>query len=245
VAGIHERNAGRDAALTFVVVAVAVAALVQIKFELGPFGPVGPALVALLMLYAPMRVATWRGEDIEDYGFVLGPLRRELVMVAIAVAVIVPVFAVVYFGFYDVACSSSALAHVVPAGMCSRYLGTGALKPFPLDGEFFQFVVVQLVVVAMTEELFFRGFLLGLLEKRFPPARRVLGGGIGLALVISAAAFAVVHVPRTGDPRQLMTFFPGLLFGWMRSSTKSIVPSTLTHLTCNVLIYVLDHMAQR
>ena len=51
----------------------------------------------------------------------------------------------------------------------------------------------KLVVVALPEELFFRGFLLGLLEKRFPPRRRLLGGGIGLALVLSSLAFAATR----------------------------------------------------
>ena len=81
-------------------------------------------------------------------------------------------------------------------------------------------------MVALPEELFFRGFLLGLLEQRFPPKRRILGGGVGLALVISAATFALIHLPKDGDPRALATFFPGLLFGWMRSATGSILAST-------------------
>ncbi len=115
----------------------------------------------------------------------------------------------------------------------------------PLDGDLLQFAAVQLVVVALPEELFFRGYLLGLLEQRFPPKRRWLGGGIGLALVLSSLAFAAVHLPRTGDPRSLMVFFPGLLFGWMRSATGSLLASTLTHAACNVLIYLLDHAAQR
>jgi membrane protease YdiL (CAAX protease family) len=101
---------------------------------------------------------------------------------------------------------------------------------------------VQLVVVALPEELFFRGFLLGLLERRFPPKRRVLGGGIGLALVLSALAFALIHLPKDGDPRALATFFPGLLFGWMRSATGSILASTLTHAGSNIVVKMLDLM---
>ena len=68
-----------------------------------------------------------------------------------------------------------------------------------------------------------------------------LGGGIGLALVLSAAAFALIHLPKDGDPRALATFFPGLLFGWMRSATGSIVASTVSHAGSNILIRILDH----
>ena len=46
----------------------------------------------------------------------------------------------------------------------------------------------------------------------------------------SLAERPLVHLPRTGgDPRELIKFFPGLLFGWMRSSTGSILAGTLTH----------------
>jgi membrane protease YdiL (CAAX protease family) len=80
-----------------------------------------------------------------------------------------------------------------------------------------------------------------MLERRFPPKRRILGGGVGLALVISAAMFALIHLPKEGyDPRQLATFFPGLLFGWMRSSTRSILASTVTHAGSNILVHLLD-----
>src|SRR5207237_5090546 len=143
------------------------------------------------------------------------------------------------------------LAHLVPRGMCSRYGGLVAVhwpafdwNPLSKDS-FTQFCLVQWLVVALPEELFFRGMLLRLLEQRFPPKRRFLGGGIGVALVLSAAAFALIHLPKDGDPRALATFFPGLLFGWMRRATGSILSSTLTHAGSNILIRFLDLMVLR
>jgi membrane protease YdiL (CAAX protease family) len=103
-----------------------------------------------------------------------------------------------------------------------------------------KFCAVQLLVVALPEELFFRGTLLKLLVQKFPQKLRILGGGVGLALVISAAMFALIHLPKQGDPRALATFFPGLLFGWMRSATGSILASTITHGCSNILIRLLD-----
>ena len=164
---------------------------------------------------------------------------------------IAPVFALGYFAFYEVACNSSLLEHLVPRGMCSHYGGLGAIhlpklewNPLVKDG-FSQFCLLQWLVVALPEELFFRGFLLKLLEQRFPPKRRIMGGGVGLALVISAAAFALIHLPKDGDPRALATFFPGLLFGWMRSATGSIMASTITHGASNILVRLLDLIVQR
>jgi len=187
-----------------------------------------------------MIVLGRRKEDLFDYGFRADPIKRGLVTAASAIAIIFPIFVVGYFVFYEVACHSKLLAHLVPRGMCAHYGGFKALHVPALTWSLGEFCLVQMLVVALPEELFFRGFLLGLLEKRFPPKRRILGGGVGLALVLSSLAFALIHIPKDGDPRVLATFFPGMLFGWMRSATGSILASTITHGASNILIRLLD-----
>jgi uncharacterized protein len=245
---ISERNAGRDALTAVVAVAVLVAGLVQINITLPAIGHLGSALVAVVFLYVPVFYAWRRKEELDDYGFHAEPVRRGLVLAAIAIGVIFPLFVAGYFAFYELACKSELLAHLAPAGSCGRYHGVGGLhepvvtllarKP---DTTFsLEFCLIQLVVVALPEELFFRGFLLGLLEKRFPPRWRFLGGGVGLALVLSTLAFAVVHFPKGANPRDLATFFPGLWFGWMRSATGSIFASTISHGASNILIRLLE-----
>jgi membrane protease YdiL (CAAX protease family) len=107
---------------------------------------------------------------------------------------------------------------------------------------FAEAVLVQVVVVALPEELFFRGYLHALCERALPPKRRFLGGGVGWALVISSALFALGHLAVVPDPRRLAVFFPGLMFGWMRSATGSIVAGTIAHAASNLLIDVLQHM---
>jgi len=234
------RTAYRDALIAWAVVAGLVAALVNINIELPAIGHVGSALVAVVFLYAPVVAAWQRKEDLDDYGFHAEPVRRGLVIAGIAGAIIFPLFVLGYLAFYEIACHSW-MSHLVPRNLCSSYVGLGRLHAPELDLKLVEWCAVQLVVVALPEELFFRGFLLEMLERRFPPRRRWKGGGIGLALVISAAMFAVIHLPKEGyDPRQLATFFPGLLFGWMRSATKSILASTVTHAGSNILVHVLD-----
>jgi membrane protease YdiL (CAAX protease family) len=241
-----QRRAGRDALVAWFLVAVLAAILVRIPFTLPAVGHVGSALISILFLYAPVVAAVRRKEDLDDYGFHMAPVGRGLRFAGLGMAIIFPLFVVGFVGFYELACQSQLLAHVVPPGTCIGYRGLAGIhapdlvwSPLPKTS-FTQFCAVQWIVVALPEELFFRGFLLKLLEQRFPPKRRFLGGGIGLALVLSAAAFAIVHVPRHGDPRQLAVFFPGLLFGWMRSATGSIFAGTLTHGASNILIRVLE-----
>ncbi len=239
------RQAGRDALIAWAVVAVLVTGLVRINITLPAIGHLGSALVAVMFLYVPVFVAWRRTEDLYDYGFHTKPVKQGVVTAAVAIGVIFPIFALGYFAFYELACDSDVLSHLVPHGMCARYGGLAGLHAPAFTQKLAEFCAVQLVVVALPEELFFRGFLLGMLERRFPPKRRILGGGVGLALVISAAMFALIHLPKDGDPRALATFFPGLLFGWMRSSTGSIMASTLTHAGSNILIRFLDLMVLR
>jgi uncharacterized protein len=241
----QDSRAGRDALYTYAFVAIAVAALVRIDVTLPAVGHLGSALVSVLFLYVPMVVLARRKQDLYDYGLRAAPLARGLATAAVAMAIIFPVFAVGYFVFYEVACHEKLLAHLVPRGMCAQYGGLPALHVPALTWSLVEFCLVQMLVVALPEELFFRGFLLGLLEKRFPPKRRLLGGGVGLALVLSSLAFAIIHIPKDGDPRVLATFFPGLLFGWMRSATGSILASTITHGASNILIRLLDLAVMR
>ena len=238
-------KAGRDALVTYAIVAVLVTGLVRIDVTLPWVGHLGSALVSVLFLYAPMLVLARRNEDLIDYGFHADPIRKGLVMAGAAIGVIFPIFALGYFAFYEVACHSSVLSHLVPRNMCAHYAGITGLHAPALSWGLLEFCLVQMLVVALPEELFFRGFLLGLLEKRFPPARRWLGGGIGMALIASSLAFAVIHIPKDGDPRVLATFFPGLLFGWMRSATGSILAPTIAHGASNILIRILDLSVMR
>lgn len=228
---------------TFVVVAVLVAVFVQIGVEISYVGHLGSALVAITLLYAPV-VAGWRrGEDLADYGFRAAPLGKGLAFgLGVPLLIIFPIFTSGYMAFYEIVCPSETLRQLALPGACGRYDRFAGLGWPTLDLGLAEFALVQLVVVALPEELFFRGFLLGLLERALPPKRRFLGGGIGWALVISSLAFALIHLPRDGDPRALATFFPGLMFGWMRSTTGSILAPTLAHAASNIFIRVLDQV---
>lgn len=249
------QRAWRDAVLAFCVVGALVTGLVRIDINLPWIGHLGSALVSVLFLYVPLQIAARRGEDLRDYGLRYEPVGRGLATAGIAIAVIVPLFALGFFAFYEVACTSELLSHLAPHRMCSHYgglatlhlPGIAAFEPTPpLRGTLSaEWCLVQWLVVGLPEELFFRGLLLTKLEQRFPPRRRILGGGVGLALVLSAVAFALIHLPKEGDPRALATFFPGLLFGWMRSATGSLLASTITHGCANILARFLELVVSR
>jgi membrane protease YdiL (CAAX protease family) len=232
---------------SFVAISVLVAVFVRVlDIELPFVGHLGSAMVAITLLYAPVLVAWRRGVDLAEYGFTTQPLGRSVLYATVVLAIIVPAFAVGYALFYQIVCEPGSSLNVLGLpGVCARFGGfEGAHWP-SLDSEFAEQIMIQLVVVALPEELFFRGFLLSHLERALPPKRRLLGGGIGWALVISAVLFALIHLPKHGDARALATFFPGLLFGWLRSATGSILASTVTHASSNLLVNVVEKIFLR
>lgn len=241
------RRAGLHALYAYAAVAALVAGLVRIDVDVPAVGHLGSALVAVTFLYAPVVVGWRRGEDLVDYGFKSDPLGRGLQLGIGYVLLVFPLFAFGYFAFYELVCSPDwrQLRDLAPPGTCKAYEGLAGVGAPALSWDLAQFVAVQAIVVALPEELFFRGCLHELLERRFPPKRRWLGGGVGLALVLSSLAFALIHLPKDGDPRALATFFPGLVFGWMRSATGSILAPTIAHASSNVFVRILDLMALR
>jgi membrane protease YdiL (CAAX protease family) len=234
-------RAGRQALYVFVATWLLVAVLVKLRITIPLVGHLGSALVALAFLYIPSGVARHRGEDLVDYGFTSEPVRRGLVAAGVAMLVIFPLFALGYLAFHELACKT-ALAPLVPAGLCGRYVGVAGLHAPAASLALLEYCAVQLVVVSLPEELFFRGMLLHLLTRRFPPRRRLGGVGFGWAALLTSLAFALVHLPKGNDPRALATFFPGLLFAWLRLRTGSLLAPTLVHAGSNILIHLLELM---
>ncbi|MCH8101639.1 MAG: CPBP family intramembrane metalloprotease [Chloroflexi bacterium] len=84
----------------------------------------------------------------------------------------------------------------------------------------------------LTEEIFFRGFVLGGLRKRF--------GNRG-ALLLSAGLFALFHI----DPTiYVPIFFFGIVLGWLYMHTGSIWPSMAVHIVHNTTILLATTLAE-
>jgi membrane protease YdiL (CAAX protease family) len=104
---------------------------------------------------------------------------------------------------------------------------------FHLPLTFWKEIVGFFLLVALPEEVFYRGFMQTRLDTIFKGRVNILGAQVGWALVITAAFFAIGHLvePR---PDKLGTFFPGLVFGWLRARTGSIGGAVVFHAMCNI-----------
>jgi hypothetical protein len=140
----------------------------------------------------------------------------------LAMAVTFPPFALGYRFFYACSLLHRAL-RCLPVHFALR------APPSILDE-----VGGQLVVIALPEEAFFRGYLQTALDRVWAPRWRVLGADLGPAWLVSAAIFAVGHVLTRPEPARLAVFFPALLFGWLRKRTGGIGAGVLFHAACNL-----------
>lgn len=114
---------------------------------------------------------------------------------------------------------------------------------FVLPPRLWDDVAGQVLVIALPEEAFFRGYLQTALDDA-TPARfrfRVLGAVIGPSLLVTSAIFALGHLLTEPRLARLAVFFPSLLFGWLRARTGGIGAGLAFHAFCNLLVSFLAH----
>jgi len=110
---------------------------------------------------------------------------------------------------------------------------------------FFENVLLQVLVVGLAEELYFRGYLQERMTKLWPPKYKLLGAPFGRAIILTSVVFALAHFIGEYNPARLGPFFPSLLFGWLRSRSTTIVSAVFYHAFCNLLSDVLWACYQR
>jgi membrane protease YdiL (CAAX protease family) len=117
------------------------------------------------------------------------------------------------------------------------------MRPLDIANELFG----QLVIIALPEEAFYRGYLQTRLDDVWPPRLRIAGARVGLGLVVGSAIFALGHLATIRVPARLAVFFPALVFGWLRARTGGVGASVVFHALCNVFSealwrgYGMDH----
>lgn len=110
-----------------------------------------------------------------------------------------------------------------------------------LPRDWFDRLAGQVLVVALPEEAFFRGYLQSALDARWRSRFRLFDADMGPGWLVSSAIFAVGHVMTVPDPARLAVFFPALVFGWLRTRTGGIGASIAFHAACNLLSTMLAH----
>lgn len=113
-----------------------------------------------------------------------------------------------------------------------------AVRHFSLDPAHLRDIVTNLFAVALTEELYFRGYVQTRLADALgvPPDRqhRSSPRSMAIPIVLASALFALTHVIVEVTPQRGAVFFPGLLFGAVRVWRGGIGAATVLHASCNI-----------
>jgi hypothetical protein len=95
-------------------------------------------------------------------------------------------------------------------------------------------VLGQVALIALPEEVFYRGYLQSRLDDAWPARVSVLGASVGPSVLATSVIFAVGHLLTIHDAGRLAVFFPSLLFGWLRARTGGVGASIAFHASCNL-----------
>lgn len=95
-------------------------------------------------------------------------------------------------------------------------------------------VLGELLVIALPEEAFYRGYLQTAFDDVWRPRFRLLGAEVGPGLLVASAIFALGHLATEPNLNRLAVFFPALVFGWLRTRQKGIGSSVLLHMAANL-----------
>lgn len=110
--------------------------------------------------------------------------------------------------------------------------------PAPL-GELPSMALGELLVIALPEEAFYRGYLQTSLEREWGKTVSIFGTRIGVGTVATSAIFALGHLLTELNPARLAVFFPSLVFGFLRARTGGIGAGVLFHALCNLFSWYL------
>jgi CAAX protease family protein len=179
-----------------------------------------------LLLYLPVLIM-WRRQESFDFferdGWALWNSVKWTLIVSL---LIFPPFLVLNH-FYQ----------MIPVKI--KFMGTGFWKlaahyePVASHRPLLKIFFFHLILVALPEEFFFRGYLLKRFREVFDDQIRFLGVRTGKAFFLTALFFAASHSLITVKWWHFAIFFPALIFGWLREKTNGLVAPILFHALCN------------
>ena len=99
------------------------------------------------------------------------------------------------------------------------------------------FAFFQMMVVALPEEIFYRGYLQTQFNHIWGQPWKFLGTSLGKGFFFTCLLFAFSHSLIQLQWWHFSIFFPSLVFGWLREKTGAVTASALFHALANTYSY--------
>lgn len=132
-----------------------------------------------------------------------------------------------------------SVCFIVFGGYCAAHYGYGrwwlgrSFQP-TVAPDLLARAVEQILIIGLSEEFFFRGYMQTQFNHWLGRPYRFLGAQWGIGLIATAGLFGVCHLV-DGDLSRLRTVFFGLFAGWLRERTDTIAVPAVYHGLSNLL----------
>jgi hypothetical protein len=166
-----------------------------------------------LWLVVPFLWITITGRSYEEYGLQIGEI-GSLRLHATLVLVIFGGYAAIHYAF-------------------TRFAFGARFEP-TLNPDFLNLLLTHLIVIGLSEEVFFRGYLQTEMNRSFGRPYEIWGARVGWGLVAASLLFGLCHVVH-GDLTRVRVAFFGLFAGWLRERTGGVAVPAVYHGVANVL----------
>ncbi|MFO0648706.1 MAG: MrtC family glutamic-type intramembrane protease [Polyangiales bacterium] len=107
-------------------------------------------------------------------------------------------------------------------------------RHFALDADRWREFATELLAVAFTEEMFFRGYVYTRVSDALGLPPTLSARDAARVIVVTAVLFSLTHVIVDPTAARAAVFFPALLFGAMRYWRGGIGAAVALHATCNL-----------
>ncbi len=185
-----------------------------------------PLFIAIMFLYAPNYICQWRKRRLPNFvDQTVHDYMRSFYIASIAAIIVFPLF---FIGVH----------------MWQSFLFPTLSFTFQLLPDVLLFSLYQVILVALPEEYYFRGYFQTSLNAVFEKKWRILGVHLGWSWIITSIVFAFAHTMITFRWWHFSIFFPGLLFGYLREKTGRITASIICHALSNILMNLFVYCYQ-
>lgn len=177
--------------------------------------------IPAIFLYIPVLIIIISRRNPDEYGFTTRGWTTDLFYVLAFILIFFPPVFGVYYIY--------------------RKIFLPGVFHFTIPSDIVTLSFTQILVVGLSEEAFFRGYL----QKRLSEGIEgicfeFLRIKLSWALVIANILFTLTHIIVLGQLWRVNVFLPGLAFGWLREQRRSLIAPALFHGLSNVFMKVLE-----
>lgn len=211
----YQRKILNQTLFTFIVVNLVLALLLFLKPHLGK--GITMTLGSAVFIISTIIIARIENLGTEVLGLESNSFLSDLKVLLMTIFIVFPLFLVANH-FYQLTIMHRHFEMIIREGILAN-------------------VINNLLLVAIPEEIFFRGYLQGQFSRVYTSKRFM--GFLSPANLITSILFAIGHFFTNPRIDRLAVFFPSILFGYVRDVRGNIYPSIILHWISNFLMYII------